>query len=246
MPRLRSLTPDLPSPFLVATGSLAILIHFIAVIGHTLAVPSGPWPGPEPRYMAGPPLFAQLLDEHFAQGYLRAVQLSDSYHFTSNQPGAPGVYLEIRLRDSADEILTSLQFPDKDVNSWMRHRQGCFVSGLVPDRPIMPPAGEEVPAPGQEPRRVEIWELAGEQGLQLQEKEDHLIPRNRDVWGPTPWSMVVVRSYARYLCRAHGATSAEIVRHSRDVIPPAAFLNGRPPPAAFSDLVASYGKLPSE
>jgi len=246
MPLLRSLTPDSPSPFLVAAGSLAILIHFVAVIAHTLAVPSGPWPGPEPRTMAGPPRFAQSVDEYLGQAYLSALRLSHNYHFTSNQPASPGVYLEIHIHDTAGETLTSLQFPDKNANRWVRHRQECFVSGLVPDRPIMPPAGEEVPAPGQEPRKVEIWELAGEQGLRLQEKEEHLIPRNRDVWGPTEWSRVVVRSYARYLCRAHGAASVEIVRHSRDVIPPAAFLNGRPPPAAFSDLVASYGKIPGE
>jgi hypothetical protein len=91
---------------------------------------------------------------------------------------------------------------------------------------------------------VTIWD--GEQPLRLRLVHEHLIPRNRPVYGPTEWSLVLVHSYARYLCRKHGAASAEVVRHSRESIPPSVFFAGNPPPMAFRDLLASYGDLSRE
>jgi hypothetical protein len=64
--------------------------------------------------------------------------------------------------------------------------------------------------------------------------------------GPTEWSLILVRSYARYLCQKHGAASAEVVRHSRETAPPLVLLMGEPPPDTINDLVASYGDLSRE
>lgn len=242
----RSNTGGPAPPFLFALGSLAILLHLGAVIVHALAAPSGPWPSMEGMTMAEPPSFTQSLDEALVQGYLKPLKLTHNYHFWGNRPAAPGVYLEVRLKDGKGELLTSLRLPDSEANASIRYLQGLFVQGLVPDQPIAPPQGEAIPAPHQQVRTVPIWDTAGEQSLRLNRVPEHLIPRNRPVYGPTEWSLVLVHSYARYLCQEHGAASAEVVRHSRESIPPGIFLVGNPPPMTFTDLIASYGDFSRE
>src|SRR5438445_3225172 len=147
MAQLRSNTAGVASPLLVATGSLAIVFHLGAVIIHTLAAPSGPWPGPDGMNMAGPPTFTAALDEPLVQSYLKPLKLTHNYHFWGNRPTAPGVYLEVKLKDSKGELLTTVRFPDSTTNPWIRHQQGLFAQGLVPDQPITPPPGEAIPAP---------------------------------------------------------------------------------------------------
>jgi hypothetical protein len=241
MAQLRSNTADQAPPLLIIGGSLAILFHLGTVIIHALAAPSGPWPSPDGMSMAGPPSFAQALDEPLVQSYLKPLKLTHNYHFGGNRPIAPGVSLEVRLKDAKGELLTTVRFPDPQANAWVRYQQGLFAQGFVPDQPIVPPAGEAIPAPNQQVRMVPIWDLAGEQSLHLRRVAEHLIPRDRQVYGPTQWSLVLVHSYARYLCRTHKAASAEVVRHSRETIPPTALLMGNLPPAAFTDLLANYG-----
>lgn len=246
MAQLRSKIAVPVPPFLVVAGSVAILFHLGAVILHALAAPSGPWPNPEGMGMAEPPVFTQSLDKSLLQGYLKPLKLTHNYHFSGNRPITPGVYVEAKLKDAKGEVVDTLRFPDPKANAWVRYLQGVFAQGLVPDQPIAPPQGEAVPAPHQQVRTVPIWDLAGDQGLQLRRVPEHLVPRNRQVYGPTEWSLVLVRSYARYLGREHGAASVELVRHSRESIHPTAFLTGGPPPMAFTDLIASYGDISSE
>ncbi len=245
MAQLRSKSAE-PAPFLIALGSLAIFLHLGVIIIHTLAAPSGPWPGPEGMTMASPPSFAQSLDEPLVPMYLKPLKLTHNYHFWGNRPSAPGVFVDVKLKDAKGELLTTLHFPDSTANVWVRYLQGLFAQGLVPDQPITPPQGEAIPAPHQQVRMVPIWDVAGDQSLRLNRVPEHLIPRNRLVYGPTEWSLVLVRSYARYLCRQHGAAMAEVVRHSRESIPPSFLLMGNPPPMAFTDLIASYGDLSGE
>jgi len=146
------------------------------------------------------------------------------------------------LKDAKGEPQGTIYFPDPESNGWVRYMEGLFAQGLVPDQPIAPPQGEEIPAPNQHGREVTIWD--GEQPLRLHRGvPEHLIPRNRPVFGPTEWSQVLVNSYVRYLRRKHGAASVEVVRHSRDVIPPAVLLEGSPPPR---DLLANYGDINGE
>jgi hypothetical protein len=91
---------------------------------------------------------------------------------------------------------------------------------------------------------VPIWE--GQQSLRLNRVPEHLVPRNRPVYRPTEWSLVLARSYARFLCRTNGAAYAEIIRHSREILPPTAFMRGEPQDSAFTDLLANYGDLSGE
>jgi hypothetical protein len=246
MTLLRSKPADGAPRLLITLGSLAIVFHLGAVAIHALAAQSGPWPGPDGPSMAAPPAFAASLDEPLAQGYLKPLKLTHNYHFWGNRPSAPGVFLEVKLKDAKGGLLITLRFPDDTANAWVRYQQGLFVQGFVPDQPITPPQGETIPAPKQQVRTTTIWDLAGEQSLRLNRVPEHLIPRNRPVWGPTEWSLVLSRSLARYLCHKHGAATAEVVRHSRESISPAAFLTGNPPPMAFADLIANYGELSGE
>jgi hypothetical protein len=194
--------------------------------------------------MAGPPAFAQSLDEALTPAYLKPLKLTHNYHFAGNRPAAPGVFVEIKLKDAKGEALTTVRWPDPAANAWIRYMQALFVQGMVPDQPIAPPQGEQVPAPHQQPRMVNIWE--GEPSLRLSKVPEHLIPRNRPVYSPTDWSLVLVHSCARYLCRTHRAASAEVIRHSREALSPAFLLTGPPPPMAFADLNADYGDISGE
>jgi hypothetical protein len=231
-------------PLLMWIGSMLIVLHFGLFALRALATPSGPWPGPEGMSMMPPPLFAQLVDEKAARPYLQLVQLV--HNQASSGPAAPGVFLEISLKDDRGQLLKTFRFPDPEAHAGLRYRQELLARQLVPDRPIAPLPGEFVPAPGQQVRTVPIWDMEGSGRLRLQEIPEHLIPRNRPVFGPSPWSLLLVRSYARYLCRTQGAASVEVIRHSRDAVAATAFLMGEPPPVAFQDLVASYGSFPRD
>jgi hypothetical protein len=229
-------------PLLAIVGSVIILVHFGLVGVRALATPSGPWPGPEGMGMMPPPLFAQVMDEETARPYLRVLQLAQSH--ASSGPAVPGVFLEISLKDEGGQEQKLLRFPDPEANAAMRYRQELLARQLVPDQPLAPLPGEYVPAPGQPVRTVPIWDIESDGRLRLRETPEHLIPRNRPVFGPSAWSLLLVRSYARYLCRTQGAASVEVIRHSRDAIAANAFLMDEPPPpAAFQDLVASYGSF---
>ncbi len=234
-----------PGPLVIILSSIAILVHLVAVTLHALAAPSGPWPGMEGMNMGAPPVFARALDEPLGR-YLKPLRLDHTFHYAGNSPMAPGVFLEVRLKDAKKETIKTVRLPEPGANAWVRNLETLFVRELVPDRPVMPPQGELVPAPHQQVRTVPIWDVAGEERLQLRETPEHLIPRNRQVFGPSDWSLVLVRSYARYLCRQHGAASAEVLRHSRETIPASALLMGPPPPAAFNELVVSYGDISGE
>lgn len=244
MAPLRCKTAGQAPSFVMVVGSLAIAFHLGAVILHALAAPSGPWPSMDGPPMAGPPAFAQSLDESLSLVYLKPLKLMHNYHFVGNRPIAPGVSVEVKLKNVKGEVTTTVRWPDPAANAWVRFMQGLYVQGMVPDQPIAPLQGEEVPAPHQQPRMVSIWE--GDPALRLSKVPEHLIPRNRQVYSPTDWSLVLAHACARYLCRTHGAASAEVIRHSREAISPAFLSMGPPPPMAFTDLIASFGDISSE
>jgi hypothetical protein len=209
---------------------------------NVLAAPSGPWPEREGMGMAPPPVFAESISEPFTQAYLKPIRLAQNRQVAGNRPSNPGVYLEIRLKDGKE----TLRFPDPEAKPWLRDWQQRFVQGLVPDQPVAPPQGEFVPAPGQQVRTVPIWDLAPGGSLRLKRVPEHLIPRNREVFGPTEWSLVLVQSLGRHFCREHGSASVEILRHSRDPLSAAMLTSGGSPPAAFNDLIANFGEIRGE
>ena len=52
---------------------------------------------------------------------------------------------------------------------------------------------------------------------------------------------MLARSYARYLCRMHGAASAEIIRHTKDPILSGVLLEPSAP--SPEEFVASFGEV---
>jgi hypothetical protein len=230
------------APWLIVLGSVAILAHFLAVGTRVLAAPSGPWPmgeGFADRML--PPQFARDLNDIATPGYLQWVKLTHNYHFPSNTPGSLGVYLEANVKDQNDTVLATVRLPEKDANPWVRHRQELFAQVLTQDQPVQPPQGEMIAAPGRGVRYVKIWEETGTRSGKIREVEEHRIPRDRPVQGPSEMSLLVARSYARYLCRAHGAAKVELIRHVREPVPVGVLFMLEPQAGAFDELKSNFG-----
>ncbi len=169
--------------------------------------------------------------------------MTHNYHFLRNRPGQAAVRFEVRLRDETGRLIETRRFPDPDANFWVRHRQTLLAQHLADDQPVAPRGSEAIPAPNQAVRTVDVWEMGPDQALHLRRVPEHLLPRDRQVFRPSEWSLILTRSYCRYLCREHGAASAELVRHTREAIPPA-FLQGEGPPAeVFQTLVTHFEEV---
>ena len=46
------------------------------------------------------------------------------------------------------------------------------------------------------------------------------------------------------LCRRHGAASAELIRHTREPVPPAVLFLPESPADDFDELTSNFGELP--
>ncbi len=242
MPQPRLNGADGLSTPLVVLGSVALVAHLAAVVAAALAAPSGPWPTADgPPGVAPPPEFALAANATATPDYLRWVKLAHDFRFPSDQPGAPGVRFEVRLRDAAGTVTETLKFPETSANPWVRYRQELLAQHLAPDVPVQPLEGEAIPAPNQKVKTVQIWDMSPDKQLRLRSVPEHLVPRDHPVFRPSDWALVLVKSYCRYLCREHGAASAEFVRYTRNPIPPVAVAKGPPPPQAFEELVANFG-----
>lgn len=226
--------------------SLAIGGHLIAIAGMVLAAPSGPWPTEQGSDFASAPQFAQAINSA-AVPYLSAIKMTHNYHFMENFPGnhpfaATTSRFEVRLRDKDGKETAVLHFPDPNASSAVRHRQQLLSDRLNDDEQLQPRDGEFVPAPNQAVRTFPFWEMAANQQMRVGTIEEHLIPRDRPVFRPSDWSLIIARSYARHLCRMHGAHSAEIVRRSRMLIPPdVLFMEPPPAPGNFEESVFNFG-----
>jgi hypothetical protein len=241
-------------------ASLAVGVHFCALVTLVLSAQSGPWVTRFGDSPAEGPLFATRIANHIVrddQGrvvarlgllpwYLEPLRMTHNYHFTSNRLMLSEVYFEARLKDDKGTV-TTLKFPDETSNAWMRHRQTLLALGLGDDMPVQPPRGEVIPAPNQKMRTYTIWEpVKGADALKLREVPEHLVPKDRPVFRPSEWSLLLAHSYARYLCREHGAASVELIRHSRDPVIPAVMFLPEPPPDTFNELVCSFGEYRRE
>jgi hypothetical protein len=232
--------------WLLILGSVAIFAHLVAIAVMVLAAPSGPWASPFGMSMALAPQFAQSGYDVATPAYLRWIKMTHNYHFPSNRPGAPGVYLEVKLKDSSGKIIETLKFPDNKANAFVRHRQLLLARQLADDTPLPPRQGEVVAAPGRAIHKTEFWDMPEAGKLHLKALPDILVPRDRPVFRPSDWSMVLVKSYTRYLCRSHGAAKAEVIRHTKDPVPPIVLYLGDIPAGAFDELVSNYGDLPND
>jgi hypothetical protein len=257
MPRAPSAS-HWPIPrWLIASGSVAIVVHLAAIVIPILDTPSGPWVTNEGVSPSEAPAFA-----HSASGlatvHAGVLRVAHSYHFVTNRPAdIPGVQFDVRLKNDQGDVIETLHFPDQNANPWVRHRQEVLASALAPDLPIQQQGGEVIPAPGENPM-VFLWALPNEDfsgtqpppppsdrnvPLHLQAVPQHRVPRYRMAMRPSEWSLILARSYARYLCRTRGAASAEIIRHTREAVSPAVLFDNETPPAAFNDLAASFGDM---
>jgi hypothetical protein len=252
--------PVLPR-WLVVIGSAVILFHLTAIIIPVLDVPSGPWFGPEPEGKA--PKFVESARD-LTTMHTDGFRVAHSFHFASNQPANnPGVEFAVLLKDEQGNVIETLHFPDPNANLWVRQRQEVLASSLAPDRPVQPPGSEVIAPVGAEPPRVTIWKLPQERRagdppltesvdgkkvqLWVKNEVQNQLPRDRGMlYQPSEWSEVLVRSYARYLCRSHGAARAEVVRLTRENIPPFALFGRDTPPEAYHELVATFGEKTSE
>jgi hypothetical protein len=239
----------LPPRWLLLVGSVAILLHLTAVAVVALDAPSGPWPTPFGTSTALAPQFARSGAEAAAPLYARTLKLANGYRPATNRPATPNAFFEVRLKDEQGQVLTTLKFPDDNANFWVRHRQNLLARALADDQQLEAVGGERVAAPGHKAPSLPIWELDGPRRLRMRDLPDHLLrdvisQRGGPVFRPSEWSLVLARSYARFLCRAHGAASAEIIRHTRDPIYPVVLFEGEPAADAFQDLIATFGEMP--
>ncbi len=257
MPQPTSGNPNVLPSWLVTVGSAAIVAHFFAVAAQVLAAPSGPWMtqfGPSP---AEPPTFAQEVNKVTGPFYLWPLRLNHHYRFASNRMGMPGAEFTVKLKNKGGEVIKTLTFPDPDANPWVRHRQELLARALADDQFVQKPGPVPLAGLGREKERIKIWdgqpgqtEVTAEKPYRLVEKQQHelgLIPRN-EIFRPSDWSLLLVRSYARYLCREHGAASAEVMRHTKEAIPPAVLVWPTEPPRGMfgNEFFANFGDLPRE
>src|SRR5260370_16376315 len=230
--------------WLAVLASLAILAHLLAIGARVLHADSGPWVTSMGNSPATGPQFAREIDQVTNFSYLRPLRMGHNYHFQSNQPEQTDVYFEAELKDASGHVLKNLRFPDPSANLWLRQRQLLLARGLMEDIPVQPPQAEEVRAPNQAAPSLEISPFRLGKVLRLQTIPEHLIPRGQTVFRPSEWSLLLARSYARYLCRVHGAASAEIIRHTKEPLLSAVLLIDESRNA--EELVATFGEMKVE
>lgn len=244
--------PFRPPRWLLVLLSAAVSAHLFIVLMNALGARNGPWPGENGQMETSPPpKFAGAIREATNPTYLRALKLTDDYHFASNMPDRPGVDFEARLKDDKDEK----PFPDPAANAWVRHYQRALARGLFPDERVVRPTIDRIAAQGTRPPTVITWtpssrkpgeKPSDREELQLQQQYEHLVADNGDVWGPTTLARILSRSYARYLCRVYDAESAQVVRRSRRSIVPSVLTEDtdEPLPAdVLNTLRVNFGEV---
>jgi hypothetical protein len=239
------------SRWLLLAASVIIALHLGAVVVGALAAPSGPWPSIEGGMEMGPPpWFADWLGR-LARPYLKAAGLTHSYRFPTNRPALPALSLEIELKDRQGNALKDQQgaelvisIPDKGANPWVRHRQELLARWVGNDMGVTPPMSVAIAAPGQQVPEVSYWDMTQAGELTLVSQPQHLVPRDRPVMGPSPVSLLLVRSYVRHLCHIHGAAKADVLRYHREPIPPMVLMTEADVPAeAFDPIPSHFGEF---
>ncbi|HEX3315823.1 MAG TPA: hypothetical protein VHR72_13060, partial [Gemmataceae bacterium] len=69
-------------------------------------------------------------------------------------------------------------------------------------------------------------------------------PKSRELYKPRDWSVLLARSYMRYMIRrTDGAVSAELVRIVKNTVLPENMILDEPLPGTFVPNVASFGEV---
>ena len=249
-------TPNLQRPlpgWLQVAASIVAVGHLLLIGLYSLAASSGPWPMAPgyPDYLPPTsdgigPQFARVVGANFAfPYYLQPLQMTHNYHFASNRPSEFAVYFEVRLKNDLGDVRT-LKFPDDKANPWVRHRQEVLAQHLVPDI-MLPPAG--APLVGieiEEKPTVDLWVRDAELRQHLEKVGANSKKRRTPgVDQPTTWSKALVKSYVRYLCREHNATSAQFIRYTRRTVRPEDMFMPRRADI-YKELVSDFGEYRRE
>jgi hypothetical protein len=237
--------PAKPLPsWLVLSINIGIACHLGAIVILVLASFSGPWPTAMGiSSTAQGPQFAEEINKYTNPYYLEPLHLSNDYHFLSNRMQLSVAYFEVVLKDKSGQVIRTIKFPEEDANFWVRHRQALLAQGLASDVPVQPRPGETIFAKGQKVRTVTIWDRGSEETtFKMRTVPEHLIPRERPVFAPSEWSLLLARAYMRYLGRHYGAASVELIRHSREPILPAIMFLRELPQGSLEELVCSFGE----
>jgi hypothetical protein len=226
----------------VWVGSIAIIAHLGAISVNSLAASSGPWP--DDTGMVRPPLLVAEMNEAFAADYLKPLRLNHNYHAQANQlPSTPGVYLEFRLKDEQGQEIETVRLPDDNANAWVRHHQSLLTQQIFwEDHIVAPQQSELIAAPGGEVPKVQYWQKDKGQ-YRLVTVEVNRVPLSPPVSGPSEWSFMLARAYARYLCRTHGAAKAEVLRHHQNPIRPFVLNAESVQASAFEEAVSNFGEF---
>lgn len=233
-------TAELPR-WMVLGGSGLIAFHLLALIILVLSAQSGPWPSPFGTSPAVGPLFADRIAAYTTRYYLQPLQLTHNYHFLGNRTEMPDVFFEVRLQDESGNTITTVSIPAPRTNPWLRFRHHLLAQALAGDEPMEAPRGEMIPAPGQQMQKIKIWDSApGSNRMEIRAVPLHLVPKDHPVFRPSDWSLILARSYQRYLCRQHGAAKAELTRHSRQPLVPSLMFMPDFPPGTFDTLNSTF------
>ncbi|GIW82583.1 MAG: hypothetical protein KatS3mg105_4390 [Gemmatales bacterium] len=230
--------PPLPR-WLKITASVAICFHFFSIAIRVLAAPSGPW-GDGPPVLG--PFFARQADR-VTRDYLQLVKLPGNYHFDSNRPMVRGVVFEVTLKDARGEPVETVRIPSDDVNAYVKHRHHLLAQWLALDQFVEPPMGDLIMPKGQEVPKVLVWQPDAKNVGQLVNMDINQLPRDRPTMGPSPWSLLVARSYCRYLCRKYDAAKAELVRRARNPIGPIVLSMDNVQEQFFDETVSNFGEM---
>jgi hypothetical protein len=227
-------------PWVILLGSALILLHFLAIGTLVLAASNGPWPTRFGESTGSGPFFAEKMNGLFSV-YLQPLRLTHNYHYPSDHPLISAVYFEAQLKNANGVVFKTVRVPDNSANFWLRHRQSLLALGLGQDIPYQAPRSEAIPAPGKKATEVTYWE--GEaNSLKLVQKEEHLVPKDRPVFRPSEWSLLLGRSYQRYLSRHYDAAAVELIRHSKEPVLPAFMFGQGAPPGTFDEMLSSFGE----
>lgn len=71
------------------------------------------------------------------------------------------------------------------------------------------------------------------------------LPRQMTIAQPNGWTMLVARAYGSYLCRLHGAASADLIRFSQPGYPPVILFMpaGQQEPPVYKKMESYFGKV---
>ncbi|MFM7149565.1 MAG: hypothetical protein ACKO23_06960 [Gemmataceae bacterium] len=194
--------------------------------------------------MAMPPHLASFLHQKLSLKYLQTIKLSHNYHFRTNRVGQPEAALEFRLENDDGETLKTIRYPDPKASSFLRRRQGQLAQLFIDDQPYQTTMIEKIAAPNAVIPEATIWEqpVMDQRKLVLTTMPENEIPRDRQVFRPSSWSLLVMRSLGRYLQRNNESAHVSLTRISKEPIPPRVLFEKESPPE-MEPLKSSYGRL---